>query len=48
MKLSLPVDSKRVQDIESYVEKLRLAIQETDVSKKDDIYFGTFQSVINA
>lgn len=47
VKLSLPVESKRVQDIDIYVEKLELAIQETDVSKKDDIYFGTFQSVIN-
>lgn len=46
VKMSLPANSKRVQDIESYVEKLQVAIQETDVSKKDDIYFGTFQSVI--
>uniref|UniRef100_A0A1A9WU11 Uncharacterized protein n=1 Tax=Glossina brevipalpis TaxID=37001 RepID=A0A1A9WU11_9MUSC len=45
VKLSLPTNSKRVKDIETYVYQLETAIEEKNVEKKDEIYLDTFQSM---
>uniref|UniRef100_A0A1A9VX98 Uncharacterized protein n=1 Tax=Glossina austeni TaxID=7395 RepID=A0A1A9VX98_GLOAU len=45
VKLSLPANCKRINDIETYIYKLETAIEEKNVEKKDNIYLETFQSM---